>query len=113
MGSLRRCMADIVGRVTFLRVVVEAPSGEWEECRMVGCVGLWVVCWMLGRWRHLLKATAQAREGAAAAAVVEKVVGIVAAALNNKARDMFALILGLRMVDYVDLNVVDSKREDI
>ena len=68
---------------------------------------------MLGRWRHLLKATAQAREGAAAAAVVEKVVGIVAAALNNKARDMFALILGLRMVDYVDLNVVDSKREDI
>jgi hypothetical protein len=43
MGSLRRCMAAMVGRVTFLRVVVEAPSGEWEECRMVvGCVVLWV-----------------------------------------------------------------------
>jgi hypothetical protein len=39
MGSLRLCMAAMVGRVTFLRVVVEAPSGEWEECRMVGCVG--------------------------------------------------------------------------
>jgi hypothetical protein len=44
--------------------------------------------------------------------VVEKAVGIVAA-LNNKARDMFALILGLRMVDCVDLNVVDSMREDM
>lgn len=62
------------------------------------CVGLWVECWMLGRARDLFKATAHAREGAAA--VAEKVVGIVAA-LNNKARDMFALILGLRMVDYV------------
>lgn len=53
---------------------------------------------MLGRWRHLFKATAQAREGAAAAAVVEKAVFGIVAALNNKARDMFALILGLRMV---------------
>jgi hypothetical protein len=61
---------------------------------------------------HLFRATAQAREGAAAA-VVEKVVGIVVAALNNKARDMFALILGLPVVDYVVLNVVDPKREDM
>jgi hypothetical protein len=45
--------------------------------------------------------------------VVESVVGIVAAALNNKARGMFALILGLRMVDYVDLNVYVSRREDM
>ena len=89
------------GRVTFLRVVVEAPRGEWEECRMVGCVGLCAVCLTLGRARDLFKATAQAREGAA---VAESVVGIVAA-LNNKARDMFALILGLAMVDYVVLNV--------
>ena len=95
--------------MTFLRVVVEAPRGEWEECRMVGCVGLCAVCLTLGRARDLFKATAQAREGA----VAESAVGIVVAALNNKARDMFALILGLRMVDYVDLNVVDSKREDI
>jgi hypothetical protein len=50
MGSLRRCMAAMVGRVTFLRVVVEAPRGEWEECRMVGCVAFWVEYWMLGRW---------------------------------------------------------------
>jgi hypothetical protein len=28
IGSLRLCMAAMVGRVTFLRVVVEAPSGE-------------------------------------------------------------------------------------
>lgn len=68
---------------------------------------------MLGRWRHLFKATAQAREGAAAAAVVEKAVFGIVAALNNKARDMFALILGLRMVDYVDLNVYVSRREEM
>ena len=71
---------------------------------MVGCVGLWIGSWRLGRWRDLFKATAQAREGAAVAAA-ESVVGIVAAALNNKARDMFALILGLAIVDYMVLNV--------
>ena len=80
---------------------------------MVGCVGLWVACWTLGRARHLFKATVQAREGAAAAAVVEKVVGIVAAALNNKARDMFALILGLPLMDYAVLNVDGSKRGSV
>lgn len=100
MGSLRLCMAAMLGRVTFLRVLVEAPRGEWEECRMVGCVGLCAAYWTLGRLRHLFKTTVQAREGA----VAESVVGIVAA-LNNKARDMFALILGLAMVDYVVLNV--------
>lgn len=89
-----------MGRVTFLRVVVEAPSGEWEECLIVGCVGLCAACWTPGRLRHLLRATTQAREGAAAA--VEKVDdGIInAAALDNKARDMFALILGMRTVGY-------------
>ena len=92
--------------MTFLRVVVEAPRGEWEECRMVGCVGLCAVCWTLGRARDLFRATAQAREGA----VAESVVGIVVAALNNKARDMFALILGLAMVDYANLNVNVSMR---
>jgi len=64
---------------------------------------------MLGRLGHLLKATAQAREGA----VAESVVGIVVAALNNKARDMFALILGLAMVDYAILNVYVSMRENM
>ena len=91
MGSLRLCMAAMVGRVTFLRVVVEAPSGEWEECLMlVGCVGLCAACWTLGRFRQLLlRATAQAGEAA------EKVDGIiVVAALDNKARDMFALYPG-------------------
>jgi len=91
MGSLRLCMAAMVGRVTFLRVLVEAPSGEWEECRMVvGCVGLCAACWTLGRFRQdLLRATAQAGEAA------EQVNGIiVVAALDNKARDMFALYPG-------------------
>ena len=74
----------------------------------VVCVDLWVGCWMLRRARDLFKATAQAREGVAA----DSVVGIVAA-LNNKARDMFALILGLRMVGYVDLNVYVSRREEM
>jgi len=74
---------------------------------MVGCVGLCAACWTLGRARDLFKATAQAREGAAVA-VAESVVGTVAAALNNKARDMFALILVLAMVDHVVLNVVGS-----
>jgi hypothetical protein len=46
---LRRCMAAMVGRVTFLRVLVEAPRGEWEECRIVGFDGLCVECWTLGR----------------------------------------------------------------
>ena len=95
MGSLRLCMAAMAGRVTFLRVVVEAPSGEWEECLMVDCVGPGAACWTLGRFRHLLRATARAREGAAAA---EKVDGVIVAALDIKARDMFALILGMRMV---------------
>lgn len=94
--------------MTFLRVVVEAPRGEWEECRMVGCVGLCTVCWTLGRARDLFRATAQVREGAAA--VAESVVGIVVAALNSKARDMFALILGLAMVDYANVNVNISMR---
>jgi len=76
---------------------------------MVGCVGLWVACWTLGRARHLFKATVQAREGA----VAENVVGIVAAALNNKARDMFALILGLPLMDYAVLNVDGSKRGSV
>lgn len=98
----------MVGRVTFLRVVVEAPRGEWEECRIVGCVGLCAVCWTLGRARDLFKATAQAREGVAAAA--EKVVVGIVAALNNKARDMFALIPGLAMVDYAILDVDVSMR---
>lgn len=62
----------------------------------------------LGRLRHLFKATAQAREGVAAAA--EKVVVGIVAALNNKARDMFALILGLAMVDYAILDVDVSMR---
>ena len=89
MGSLRLCMAAMVGRVTFLRVVVEAPSGEWEECLMVGCVGLCAAGWTLGRPKHLFRATAQAGEAA------EKVDGIiVVAALDNKARDMFALYPG-------------------
>jgi hypothetical protein len=74
---------------------------------VVGCVGLWVECWILGRWRHLFRTTAHAREGAAA--VVESEACIVAA-LNNKARGMFALILELRMVDYVESNVYDSMR---
>lgn len=95
MGSLRLCMAAMAGRVTFLRVVVEAPSGEWEECLMVGCVGLCAAGWTLGRPKHLFRATAWAREGAAAA---EKVDGAIIAALDIKARDMFALILGMRMV---------------
>jgi hypothetical protein len=91
----------MVGRVTFLRVVVEAPSGEWEECRMVECVGWRAACCTLGRLRYLF-ATAQAREGVAAVSVVD----IVAL---NKARDMFALILGV-LVEYARSNVVDSKR---
>jgi hypothetical protein len=81
---------------------------------MVGWVRLWVACWRLGRARDLFRATAQAREGAAAAVVAESVVGIVAAALNNKARDMFALILGLPlMVDYMISNVVGSMRGSV
>ena len=99
MGSLRLCMAAMVGRVTFLRVVVEAPSGEWEECLMVGCDGLDAACRTAGRFKDLFRATAPAREGAAAA--VEKVDGIVVPALDNKARDMFALMLGMRMADCV------------
>jgi hypothetical protein len=40
MGSLRLCIAARVGRVTFLRVLVEeAPKGECEEWRT--CVGGW------------------------------------------------------------------------
>ena len=39
------------------------------------------------------------------AAAAEKVVVGIVAALNNKARDMFALILGLAMVDYAILDV--------
>ena len=74
----------------------------------VVCVDLWVGCWMLRRARDLFKATAQAREGVAA----DSVVGIVAA-LNNKARDMFALILGMRMVGYGILIVDGSSGEDV
>lgn len=105
MGSLRLCMAAMVGRVTFLRVVVEAPRGEWEECRMLGCVCLCRACWTLGRmhgrFRHLF-ATAQARESVAAV----RVVGFVAL---SKARDMFALMVGVWM-DYARSIVVVSKR---
>jgi hypothetical protein len=98
-------MAAMVGRVTFLRVVVEAPSGEWEECRMVECVGWRTACWTLARFRDLFAAV-QAREGVAAA----RVVGIVAL---SKARDMmFALILGV-LVEYVRSDVVDSKRGQV
>jgi hypothetical protein len=70
----------------------------------LGWPGCCTAYWTLGRFRHLC-ATAQAREGAAAASVV----GIVAL---NKARDMFALILGLLM-DCGSSNVVDSKRGDL
>jgi hypothetical protein len=98
-------MAAMVGRVTFLRVVVEAPSGEWEECRMVECVGWRIACWTLVRFRYLFAAV-QAREGVAAA----RVVGIVAL---SKARDMmFALILGV-LVEYVRSNVVGLKRGQV
>ena len=76
---------------------------------VVGCLGLCAACWTLGRFRQfLLRATAQAGEAA------EKVDGIiVVAALDNKARDMFALILGMRMVGYGILIVDGSSGEDV
>jgi hypothetical protein len=68
---------------------------------MVECVGWRAACCTLGRLRYLF-ATAQAREGVAAVSVV----GIVAL---SKARDMFALILGV-LVEYARSNVVGSTR---
>jgi hypothetical protein len=104
IGSLRLCMAAMVGRVTFLRVVVEVPRGEWEEYRMVDCVRRCTSCCIVGQLRHLV-VTAQARKDVAAA----RVVGIVAL---SKARDMFALILGV-LAEYARWSMVDSRLEEV
>lgn len=111
MGSRRLCMAVRVGSVTFLRVLVEAPRGEWEDWR-VEVLGRWEagVLFLLcraGRARHLVALVHSGEDVPAATARVVDVVDIVDTLV--RARDMYALILRA-VYESVGLDVFVSKR---
>lgn len=77
-----------------MRVLGEAPRGEWEEWRIGGRWHGWVVvCWATGRVRRLLASVRVCC--CEAVAVVNVFVVDVDVALARRARDMFALILAV------------------
>lgn len=81
--------------MTFLRVLGEAPRGEWEEWRIGGRWHAWFAAWWrTGRVRRLL-ASVRVCCCEAVAVVNAFVVVDVDVALASKARDMFALILAV------------------
>ena len=91
MGSWRRCMAAMLGRVTFLRVELAALSGEWEECRIDCRAGRVPWCpvsvWLydLGLCRHVVAS------GATAGAVLTEEGFKPVAIVRLRARDILTL----------------------